>query len=35
MINNIRDAFIEMAQGSTWMDAESKAKAVEKVNDQQ
>ncbi|CAF3718927.1 unnamed protein product [Rotaria sordida] len=31
MINNIRDAFIEMLQGSTWMDVESKTKAIEKA----
>ena len=32
MINNIRNAFIGMLDESTWMDDESKAKAIEKVN---
>lgn len=32
MINNIREAFIEMLNSSTWMDDESKNKAREKVN---
>ncbi|CAF2523535.1 unnamed protein product [Rotaria sp. Silwood2] len=31
MINNIRDVFIEMLDKSTWMDAESKEKAIEKA----
>ena len=31
MINNIRGAFIDMLDNSTWMDADSKAKAAEKV----
>jgi hypothetical protein len=34
MINNIRDAFIEMIKGSIWMDDDSKNKAIEKVTDQ-
>jgi predicted metalloendopeptidase len=32
MINNIRDAFIDMLRSSTWMDEDSKEKAIEKVN---
>ncbi|CAF0915040.1 unnamed protein product [Rotaria sp. Silwood1] len=31
MINNIRNTFIEMLDESTWMDAESKVKAIEKA----
>ena len=31
MINNIRDAFIQMLKNSSWMDEESKIKAIEKV----
>jgi hypothetical protein len=31
MINNIRSAFIEMLNSSTWMDEQSKIKAIEKV----
>jgi predicted metalloendopeptidase len=34
MINNIRDAFIEMIETSTWMDDTSKTRAKEKVNNQ-
>jgi predicted metalloendopeptidase len=34
MINNIRDAFIEMIKTSTWMDDTSKTRAIEKVNNQ-
>ncbi|CAF0837976.1 unnamed protein product [Adineta steineri] len=30
MINNIRDAFIEMVKDSTWMDETSKGLAIEK-----
>jgi hypothetical protein len=32
MIGNIRNAFIDMANQSTWMDSQSKSKAIEKVN---
>ena len=32
MITNIRNAFIEMLQNSTWMDNVSREKAIEKVN---
>lgn len=31
MIDNIRDEFIDLVEQSTWMDADSKAKAIEKV----
>jgi hypothetical protein len=31
MINNIRDAFIEMLKSSTWMDENSKGEAIKKV----
>ncbi|CAF1051487.1 unnamed protein product [Adineta ricciae] len=31
MISNIRNAFIEMVQNSTWMDDDSKEKAIEKA----
>ncbi|CAF3791141.1 unnamed protein product [Adineta steineri] len=31
MINNIRDAFIEMVKDSTWMDETSKGRAIEKA----
>jgi len=32
MINNIRNAFVEMLRSSTWMDDESKEKAIRKVD---
>ena len=32
MIANIREAFIDMVSQSTWMDSESKNKAIEKVS---
>jgi predicted metalloendopeptidase len=32
MISNIRDAFIDMISQSTWMDSQSKSKAIEKVS---
>jgi predicted metalloendopeptidase len=32
MISNIRTAFIEMLNKSTWMDDVSKHRAIEKVN---
>ena len=32
MIGNIRDAFIDMINQSTWMDSQSKSKAIEKVS---
>jgi predicted metalloendopeptidase len=32
MINNIRDAFINMVSSSTWMDEISRNRAIEKVN---
>lgn len=32
MIGNIRNTFIKMINQSTWMDAQSKVKAIEKVN---
>jgi predicted metalloendopeptidase len=32
MIRNIKNAFLEMLNQSTWMDAESKSKAAEKVS---
>ncbi len=35
MIDNIRNTFIEMLERSTWMDKDSKMKAIEKVNETQ
>jgi hypothetical protein len=32
MIDSIRDEFIDLVEQSTWMDAISKAKAIEKVS---
>ncbi len=32
MIRNIRSAFIDMLEESTWMDTVSKRRAIEKVN---
>jgi predicted metalloendopeptidase len=31
IINNIRNSMIDLIQGADWMDADSKAKAVDKV----
>ncbi len=32
MISDIRDTFINMVNQSTWMDSQSKTKAIEKVS---